>query len=404
MKPIHVTNEIGTLRKVLLHRPGKELENLTPDLLERLLFDDIPYLKTAAEEHDSFAEALRKEGVEVFYLTDLVVEVLDSDSELKTEFIHQFINESRVVAPAVFKALAKYFLSLSTRDMVDKMIAGVRDYEVQIDEPEALSDMVKVDYPFITDPLPNLYFQRDPFSSVGDGALINKMKTDTRNRETIFADYIFKYHPEFKTVKRYYNRENEFSIEGGDVLVLSKDTLAVGISERTSAAAIEELANSLFFENETEFNAILAFNIPNRRAFMHLDTVFTQIDYDKFTIHPEILGTLEVYELTKKQDKIHIEKMEDTLEAILSKYLGKKVELIPCGGGDDIASSREQWNDGANTLCIRPGVVVVYSRNWVTNELLRKKGITVIEVPSSELSRGRGGPRCMSMPLYREDL
>lgn len=404
MKPIHVTSEIGTLKKVLLHRPGKELENLTPDLLERLLFDDIPYLEKAVEEHDQFAKALRDEGVEVLYLTDLIVEVLETDEALKDQFIQQFISESQVVAPGVFKALKKYFKTMTTKDMIDKMIAGVRDFEVEVDEFEALSDMVKVDYPFIMDPLPNLYFQRDPFSSVGNGAIINKMKTTTRNRETIFAYYIIKYHPEFTDVVKYYTRDNEFSIEGGDVLILSKDTLAVGISQRTSASAIEQLANSIFFEHETDFKAVLAFKIPNKRAFMHLDTVFTQIDYDKFTIHPEILGVLEVYELTKKDGKVDINKMEDTLEAILCKYLGRKVELILCGGGDEIAASREQWNDGANTLCIRPGVVVVYTRNWVTNEKLREKGIKVIEVPSSELSRGRGGPRCMSMPLYREDI
>lgn len=404
MKPIKVRNEIGVLKKVLLHRPGQELENLTPELLGRLLFDDIPYLKKALEEHDYFADVLRSEGVEVLYLTDLMSEVLDSSEDIKEQFVQQFISESRVVAPTVFKTLKKYFESMPTKEMVEKMIAGVRNFEIEIDEPETLSDMITTDYPFITDPLPNLYFQRDPFASVGNGAIINKMKTVTRNRETIFADYIFKYHPTFKEVEKFYNRDNDFSIEGGDVLVLNSDTLAVGISERTSANAIEKLANSLFFEHETDFKAILAFNIPNRRAFMHLDTVFTQIDYDKFTVHPEILGVLEVYELTKSNGKVKIKKMEDTLEAILSKYLNKKVELILCGGGDEIAASREQWNDGANTLCIRPGVVVVYSRNWVTNEKLREAGIKIIEVPSGELSRGRGGPRCMSMPLYREDI
>ncbi len=404
MKPIHVTNEIGRLKKVLLHRPGKELENLTPDLLERLLFDDIPFLKRAVEEHDYFAKVLRDEGVEVLYLTELLAEVLEDNEELKAQFIHQFISESRVIAPAVFKTLTKYFNEMTTKEMIDKMIAGVRDYEINVEGGETLRDIVKSDYPFTTDPLPNLYFQRDPFASIGDGVAINRMHTITRNRETIFAYYIFNYHPEFKDVNKYYDRNNEFSLEGGDVLILTKDTLAVGISERTQPGAIEELATSIFTNKSSGFTKVLAFKIPNKRAFMHLDTVFTQIDYDKFTIHPEILGTLEVYELTEVDGKINIEKMEDTLEAILSKILQKKVQLILCGDGDAIASAREQWNDGANTLCIRPGVVVVYSRNWVTNERLRKCGIKVIEVPSGELSRGRGGPRCMSMPLYRDDI
>ncbi len=405
MKAIHVKSEIGALKKVLLHRPGQEIENLTPDLLERLLFDDIPYLKIAREEHDAFAQVLREEGVEVLYVEHLIAETLDTDKQLKDRFISQFIKEAGVIAPAISDALFKFFDNMDTQTMIDKMIGGVRDFEIEVKNGKALTDLVSDDYPFITDPLPNLYFQRDPFASMGNGVTINKMYTVTRNRETIFADYIFKHHPDFKgNVDVFYNRDDEFCIEGGDELVISPNTLAIGISQRTEAAAIEELAHTLFFEKDTEFTTVLAFNIPKKRAFMHLDTVFTQIDYDKFTIHPEILGTLEVFELTKGNGVVNVNVVEDSLEAILSKHLNRDVELILCGNGDSIAAGREQWNDGANTLCIRPGVVVVYSRNWVTNDKLRELGVKVIEIPSSELSRGRGGPRCMSMPLVREDL
>ncbi len=405
MKSIHVKSEIGTLKKVLLHRPGEEIENLTPDLLERLLFDDIPYLRVAREEHDRFAEILREEGVEVVYIEDLISETLETDSALKERFIEQFIDESRVVAPAISNALKKYFSSLTTKKMIDKMIAGVRNYELVIEDANSLTDLVTDDYPFVTDPLPNLYFQRDPFVSVGNGVMINQMHTVTRNRETIFAHYIFKYHPEYSTdAEFYYDRDNEFSIEGGDVLVLSDKMVAVGISQRTEAAAIERFAQQIFYKSDTTFDTVLAFNIPKKRAFMHLDTVFTQIDYDKFTIHPEILGTLKVFELKKGANGVEISIIEDSLEAVLSKYLGRPVQLIMCGDGDEIAAGREQWNDGANTLCIRPGVVIVYERNWVTNKKLTNLGVKVIEIPSSELSRGRGGPRCMSMPLVREDI
>ena len=150
-------------------------------------------------------------------------------------------------------------------------------------------------------------------------------------------------------------------------------------------------------------DTILAFNIPNNRAMMHLDTVFTQIDVDKFTIHPGIMGPLTVFEITPEGAGIKVREMSGKLEDILEKYVGRPVELIPCGGGDRIAAEREQWNDGSNTLCIAPGTVVVYERNDVTNALLKEKGINVIEIPSAELSRGRGGPRCMSMPIWRED-
>ena len=160
----------------------------------------------------------------------------------------------------------------------------------------------------------------------------------------------------------------------------------------------------MFNDETSTIDTILAFNIPSSRAFMHLDTVFTQIDYDKFTIHPGIMGPLTVFEITpdgKGGTKIR-ERNED-LEKVLSEYVGQPVKLIPCGGGDRIAAEREQWNDGSNTLCIAPGTIVVYERNDVTNALLKEKGLKVLEMPSAELSRGRGGPRCMSMPLVRED-
>jgi arginine deiminase len=233
------------------------------------------------------------------------------------------------------------------------------------------------------------------------------MYSVTRNRETIYADYIFKYHPDFKEqVERFYDRDFKYHIEGGDILNLNEKTLAIGISQRTQADAIEKIAKQIFFNSKnTELENILAFNIPNTRAFMHLDTVFTQIDYDKFTIHPGIQGLLKVFKITKGkvQGELNIVEINAKLEDILSKHLGvDKVTLIQCGGGDKVIADREQWNDGSNTLCIKPGEVVVYSRYYITNKLLVENGIKIHVIPSSELSRGRGGPRCMSMPLIRE--
>jgi arginine deiminase len=232
------------------------------------------------------------------------------------------------------------------------------------------------------------------------------MYSVTRNRETIYAEYIFEYHPEYKgQLDKYYDRYNAFHIEGGDILNLNDHVLAVGISQRTCADAIELLAHNVFADEDCKIDTILAFNIPNSRAFMHLDTVFTQIDYDKFTYHPGIMGTLEVFEIKKgkNDDELQVKKMTSTLEKVLEKYLKLDITLIPCAGGDKIAAEREQWNDGSNTLCIAPGVVIVYDRNDMTNALLKKHGIKVLEMSSAELSRGRGGPRCMSMPLIRED-
>ena len=271
-------------------------------------------------------------------------------------------------------------------------------------------DLVSEESDFLADPMPNLYFTRDPFASAGNGVILNKMYSVTRNRETIYAEYIFNYHPDFKdSLDKYYDRYLPYHIEGGDVLNLNSHILAVGISQRTEAAAIDELAKNCFRDPNCKIDTILAFNIPESRAFMHLDTVFTQIDYDKFTYHPGIMDTLQVFEITEgdipdSDEDLNVTEVNGSLEEILEKYLGREIEVIPCAGGEKISSEREQWNDGTNTLCIAPGVVVVYDRNNITNNILREHGLKVIEVSSAELSRGRGGPRCMSMPLIREDI
>lgn len=402
---VNVFSEIGKLNSVLLHRPGKELENLTPDLLERLLFDDIPYLKVAQEEHDAFANVLRDNGVEVLYIKDMVVEALKNHPEEKGNFITRFVEESRILSKSVRNAIYDYLEKLSFEDLVDKMIVGIRTNEVIGKNKESIMDMLEDEYPFYTDPMPNILFQRDPFSSIGNGVAINNMYTDARKRETILSDYMFRFHPKFEheEIPFYIKRTNKYNSEGGDFLVLNKNTLAIGISKRTDPRAIEKLAKELF-KDHSSFETILAFNIPKTRAFMHLDTVFTQIDYGMFTIHPGIIKDLTVFELTKKDGEVKVLKVVTSLENILEKHLKRPIKLINCGGEDTITSGREQWNDGANTLAIAPGKVIVYSRNHVTNSILRKAGVTVLEIPSSELSRGRGGPRCMSMPLDREDI
>jgi len=405
---IHVYSEIGKLRTVLLHRPGKEIENLTPDLMERLLFDDIPYLELARQEHDAFADIFRQAGVEVLYVEELIAEVFACD-EAKEAFIDAFIAEADIRTPELEKIVKTYLMSYANhKELADKLIEGIRREEIGDYTKTSLADRIDSSYPFVVDPMPNLYFTRDPFASIGGGVSLNHMKTVTRNRETLFASFIFKHHPRFKDmpIPRWYNRDDAFSIEGGDQLVLSEKVLAIGVSERTEASAIDLFAKRLFSDGEN-FDVILAFDIPKKRAFMHLDTVFTMVDYDKFTIHPEIEGPLTVYSIRRGKEKgsITIEKETMILEDILKKYLElESVTLIRCGGGNLIDAGREQWNDGSNTLALAPGEVIVYSRNHVTNKLLESHGIKLYVMPSSELSRGRGGPRCMSMPLFRDRL
>ena len=411
MEPqIQVNSEIGRLKTVLLHRPGEELEALTPEYMSRMLFDDVPYLKVAQEEHDAFANVLRENGVEVLYLDQLAAEALTNE-EVRDRFIVEMVRASKQEETFSTFAIVNYLQSLEPLAMVRKVMAGVKKSEVENMEPtnKQLHHFMVNDYPFYLDPMPNLYFTRDPAASIGNGLTINKMHWPARRRESLFMQYILKYHPRFanQNIPVWYNRNNRFSVEGGDELVLNKHTVAIGISERTEAEAIERIASRLF--HDSEFTRVLAIKIPSRRAFMHLDTVFTMIDYDKFSVHPEIMtagGELDIYVLDKSNTHVGYEVTHRRdLTNVLAESLGvSKVQLIQCGNGDPIAAAREQWNDGSNTLAIAPGVVITYDRNYVTNEALRKAGLKVIEVTGSELGRGRGGPRCMSMPLFREEI
>ena len=410
MKGICVRSEINPLKKVLLHRPGRELLNLTPDTLGELLFDDIPFLRVAQEEHDAFAQILRDNGTEVVYLEDLMTDVLSLNPKLVEPFLRQWLYEGNIKTRRWQDKCLEYLTShFKGKALVEKTMEGITLKEMgDAARAYSLQDLVAPPDDLVVHPMPNLYFTRDPFASVGTGVFLHKMYSVTRCRETIYADYIFKYHPDFEgLVKRYYDRDLHANIEGGDVLNLTEDTLAIGISQRTSPDAIEAAARNLFTDPEAKIRTVLAFDIPKSRAFMHLDTVFTQIDVNKYTVHPAILGPLTVYEITPGQDDpadLHIKRVDSDLKHILEQYTHvDNVQLIFCGGDDLIAAAREQWNDGSNTLCIAPGKIVVYQRNDVSNAILRDNGLTVLEMPSAELSRGRGGPRCMSMPLIRAE-
>lgn len=400
-------SEIAPLKKVLMHRPGDEFLNLTPNTLERLLFDDIPYLKIAQEEHDAYANALRAEGVEVVYLTDLVAEALDAGGKtVRKKFLEQFIAEAGVTSPKVVKHCFDFLNGFKdTKEMVKKCIAGVDISELKklgaVSGFYATRDTGRM----IMDPIPNILFQRDPMATIGHGATLHKMWSVTRTRESIFMEYVFKYHPFYEDTKLYYDRSEPYCIEGGDIQVLSPEVVAIGISQRTEPDAIADFARRLFKDKKNEFKYVLAIDIPDERSFMHLDTVMTQVDVDKFAVQDAIMDISTIYEITEgKGGEIEIVEIHQSLQKVLEKYLHLgRVELIKCGNGKRIDAEREQWSDGVNLLCVKPGVVVAYDRNFVTNQTLRKHGIKVIEIPSSELSRGRGGSHCMTMALVREE-
>ena len=402
---IHNYSEIGKLKKVLLHRIGSEVDGLVPDNFARLLFDDIPYLKVAQQEHDCFADILRKNGIEVVYYADETAKALEKP-EIKDRFLREMLDEVHFSSRGVKEAVYAYLIGMTPRQLVDKVIAGVRKSDITDYKPRTLAEKIDEAYPFYMDPMPNMYFTRDQGACVGNGVTIHHMSTATRRRESLLLQYMYEFNPEFAPAgtEKWYDYRDPLSLEGGDILLLSKDIVAVGLAERTSAAGIETFAKRLLAESD--FKKVLVFNIPKKRAFMHLDTVFTMVDYDKFSIHPEIEGPLQLFELSLGADgEIRVNSITDDLASILASELGlPAVKLIRCGGDDPMAAQREQWNDGSNTLCIAPGKVITYERNYVTNDLLDKNGIEVLTMPSSELSRGRGGPRCMSCPVYREDL
>ncbi len=403
---IYVKSEIAPLKRVMLHRPGRELEHLTPGTLDRLLFDDIPYLEGAQQEHDRFAQVLREAGAEVVYLEDLAAETLKANPGLREEFLKEFVTFSPNVDYR--GELYEYLLSISDdKELILKTMAGVSFRELGASPKFTLPAMLNRQNDFVLEPMPNLYFTRDPFESIGEGVAINRMYSVTRCQETIFARYIFKYHPEFGgKVHLYANGTEHYSLEGGDVLNLSPEVIAIGISQRTTPEAIENISKKIFADQDATIRTVLALEIPCMRATMHLDTVLTQVDHDKFVVFPDMLDSLRIFEIKPGcRDGLQIRDMGGNLREALEYHLHRdRIQLIFCGGGDNVASQREQWNDGSNTLCVAPGKVVAYNRNVVTNRIFEENGVTVLKIPSGELSRGRGGPRCMSMPLNRAAL
>ncbi len=401
---LHVTSEIGKLKAVMLHRPGKELERLTPAYLEELLFDDIPWLYQMQKEHDAFAKVMEERGARVYYYEKLLEEVLE-DREVAKDFIDELIEIAGEDNDRINEEIRQFLQQKSPEKLVEVAISGLLKSELDTgQEKRSLGDYIQRDYPFYINPIPNLYFTRDPGAVIGDGLSISKMNTPARDRETMFLQYIYQHHSLIKKEETplWYDYKEKSSIEGGDVLVLSDEVVAIGVSERTSARAVEIITERLF--EKSPVKKVLAIQIPFTRAYMHLDTVFTMVDYDKFTIFPGIEKALKAYEITPGKQRPIVKEKPSLKEALQDALNLSAVNLIQSGGGDPITAAREQWNDSTNTLAIAPGVVITYNRNEASNKTLRSHGIEVVEIEGSELVRGRGGPRCMSMPLVRDDL
>ncbi|MBQ9015190.1 MAG: arginine deiminase [Firmicutes bacterium] len=405
MKGIHNFSDIGRLNRVLMHRIGHEVEGIVPDNLEAMLFDDIPYLKAAKKEHDKYVSVLEDNGVEVCYYTDEAAKAVASP-EAKAAFISDVLDRSEIKSEELREILTDYLNAKEPLDLVETVITGVKKADVPKTSKETLADVIYASNLYYLDPMPNLYFSKDPAACIGDGICVNHMRMRARRRESLLMEYIYKYNRDFapEGTNLWYEYDDVESLEGGDIMILNSHTLIIGLSQRTSALGIQRLAKNLL--GKSGFDRIIVFDIPKRRAFMHLDTVFTMIDYDKFTIHSEILDAVGIYEIWLDKDgEVRFSTITDTMAEMLKKLLGvPAVKLIHVGGNDSMAAQREQWNDGTNTLCIEPGKIITYDRNYITNTVLESNGLEVIPIPSAELSRGRGGPGCMSCSVNREDL
>lgn len=400
MKEIKVYSEIGVLKEVLVHTPGKEIEYVSPSRLDELLFSAILEPNSAREEHRRFIKILEDEGIKVVQLVDLVSKTYDEVStKEKKDFMDRFLDEAKPKLNPTNRALVREYLLAQdgTKEMIRKMMSGILKKEIA---------GIKTKNVLVVDPMPNLYFTRDPFASVGNGVTIHKMKYKTRCRETIFADFIFSKNSAYKSVPTYYARNEKFTVEGGDVFIYNSSTLVIGVSERTEMSAIKKIAKNIKDNKKCKFTKIVAINVPPMPNLMHLDTWLTYIDYDKFLYSPNMMSVLKIWDIDLTQKDIKPVEINESLEAVLESIIGKKPILIPVAGqdGTQLEIDIETNFDATNFLTIRPGVVVGYSRNYKTIEALRKAGVTVLDFEGNQLSLGMGSARCMSMPLVREEI
>lgn len=379
---IKVVNEYENLKIVLVHTPGSEINQLTPDNLSRLLFEDMPYLPKAIEEHNQFKKKMKENGTKVIEITKLFNDVIKK-SELYKDTIRIFLSEIKQKTAAVLNHVNIFLESINRKEFINYFIQGLTYKEIGLSSDDN----------FVIDPIPNLMFQRDPMFIVGDSLFISNMSSKARKRETFISKIVTENHEIFSKNKIYDLNNFEGTIEGGDV-ILFNNMVWIGISERTTKNAVENLSKILQ-RNQKDLK-IIAFQIPSKRAYMHLDTIISIIDTNTFLIDPVAFKKVKIYDVNKNFSEIK----QSFVEWVLG--LNSRNRVITVGGSNSIISQREQWNDGANVLALDNNKIIVYERNSITNSILKKKNVKVITINSSELSRGRGGPHCMSMPLSRE--
>ena len=400
MTVLGVDSEVGTLRSVILHRPGAELKRLTPRNNDALLFDGLPWVARAQEEHDAFAALLRSRGVEVMLLSDLLIEALASGAA-RMQGIAAAVDGKRLGLPLA-QELSAHLRGLQPVELASVLMAGMTFNELPFgaDADTSLVRRMHLHEDFVVEPLPNLMFTRDSSFWIGPRVAITSLALSARVRETSLTDLIYAHHPRFLGVRRAYESHTA-PVEGGDVLLLAPGVVAVGVGERTTPAGAEALARSLFDDDLA--HTVLAVPIAQERATMHLDTVCTMVDVDAVLMYPAITGSLSAFTLTRTPDGVNIADAVPFVRAAAEAMGIDRLRVIDTGL-DPVTAEREQWDDGNNTLALAPGVVVAYERNTETNARLADAGIEVLPIAAAELGTGRGGPRCMSCPAARDPL
>ncbi len=405
MERFGVGSEVGRLRSVLLHEPDLELTRLSPSNVHELLFDEIMWVERAQLEHRAFAQVLRERGVEVLLLGDLLAEALAVEAARK-ELLDRVVTID-AFGQGLVPDVREWFDSLPDRELARYLVGGVIPEDLPF-PPQGLVGASFQPTTFVLPPLPNQIFMRDTSAWMYGGVSINPMAFPARRRETLHLEAVYRHHPVFASAEFpvWYGGDGldhyPAVVEGGDLLVIGNRVLLVGMGERTSPQGVEALARRMF--EAGALDSVIAVELPKMRAYMHLDTVLTQVDRDAFVVFPGLRQRMRPFVVTPGSGGHLQVEAEDELFATLARILDVPRIRTFETGGNQLLAAREQWDDGNNLLAVEPGVVVAYERNVDTNQRLRDDGVEVLTIPGFELGRGRGGPRCMTCPLARDPL